>query len=65
LIVDNLRVVRRVFVDRDADYVKLLASRLSAAGAQTVSLLASNTLELLLWFLRIAKTWNLNAQPID
>lgn len=38
---NDLRVVRRVFPDRDADYVKLLASRLIAAAPHTVALLAS------------------------
>lgn len=40
-IVDHLRLVRRVFADRDADYVKLLASRLVASVPQTVALLVS------------------------
>jgi alanyl-tRNA synthetase len=40
-IVDHLRVVRRVFADRDAEYVKLLASRLAASVPQTVGLLVS------------------------
>ncbi|HYK35577.1 alanyl-tRNA editing protein [Alloacidobacterium sp.] len=40
-IVDHLRLVRRVFTDRDTDYVKLLASRLVASVPQTVALLVS------------------------
>lgn len=40
-IVDHLRLVRRIFTDRDADYVKLLASRLIASVPQTVALLVS------------------------
>lgn len=40
-IIDHLRLVRRVFVDRDADYVKLLASRLVASVPQTVALFAA------------------------
>ena len=40
-IVDHLRVVRRVFADRDAEYVKLLALRLAASVPQTVGLLVS------------------------
>ena len=38
---DDLRIVRRIFPDRDADYVKLLASRLISAAPHTVALLAS------------------------
>jgi alanyl-tRNA synthetase len=38
---DDLRVVRRIFPDRDADYIKLLASRLISAAPHTVALLAS------------------------
>jgi alanyl-tRNA synthetase len=37
----DLRVVRRIFPDRDADYIKLLASRLISAAPHTVALLAS------------------------
>jgi alanyl-tRNA synthetase len=40
-IVDRLRLVRRTFVDRDVEYVKLLASRLVASVPQTVALLVS------------------------
>lgn len=40
-IVDHLRLVRRVFPERDAEYVKLLASRLTASVPQTVALLVS------------------------
>jgi alanyl-tRNA synthetase len=39
--VDHLRLVRRTFLERDADYVKLLASRLAATVPQTVALLVS------------------------
>jgi alanyl-tRNA synthetase len=39
--VDHLRLVRRTFSERDADYVKLLASRLAATVPQTVALLVS------------------------
>jgi alanyl-tRNA synthetase len=38
---DDLRIVRRIFPDRDADYVKLLASRLISAAPHTAALLAS------------------------
>jgi alanyl-tRNA synthetase len=38
---DDLRIVRRTFPDRDADYIKLLASRLISAAPHTVALLAS------------------------
>jgi alanyl-tRNA synthetase len=41
LIEDHLRVVRRAYTDRDAEYVKLLASQLAATAPQTVALLAS------------------------
>jgi alanyl-tRNA synthetase len=44
-IVDHLRLVRRVFADRDADYVKLLASCLVASVPQTVALFASTQQE--------------------
>ena len=40
-IVNHLRLVRRVFADRDADYVKLVASRLVASVPQTVALMVS------------------------
>ncbi len=42
---DGLRIVRRTFPDRDADYVKLLASRLTSAAPHTVALLASTLRE--------------------
>ena len=38
---NDLRIVRRIFPDRDADYIKLLASRVTSAAAHTVALLAS------------------------
>jgi alanyl-tRNA synthetase len=44
-IVDHLRLVRRIFPDRDAEYVKLLASRLAATVPQTVGLVASTQQE--------------------
>lgn len=37
---DGLRIVRRVFADRDAVYCKLLASRVAAAAPQTMALIA-------------------------
>ena len=37
----NLRIVRRIFPDRDVDYVKLLAARVTGAAPHTVALLAS------------------------
>jgi alanyl-tRNA synthetase len=37
----DLRIVRRIFADRDADYIKLLASRVTSAAPHTVALLAS------------------------
>lgn len=39
--VNDRRLIRRVFPDRDADYIKLLGSRLIAAAAHTVALLGS------------------------
>ncbi len=39
--VHDLRVIRRNFPDRDLDYVKLLASRVTSAAAHTVALLAT------------------------
>lgn len=41
----HLRLVRRVFSDRDTDYAKLLASQLIATVPQTVALLASTAQE--------------------
>jgi alanyl-tRNA synthetase len=41
---DGFRIVRKQFADHDADYVKLLASKL-AAGSATIALLASTQLE--------------------
>jgi alanyl-tRNA synthetase len=38
---NDLRIVRRVFPDRDADYIKLLASRVTTAAPHTIALLAS------------------------
>lgn len=40
-LIRNLRIVRRVFPDRDRDYTKLLASRVTLAAPHTVALLAS------------------------
>jgi alanyl-tRNA synthetase len=37
----DLRIVRRVFSDRDADYIKILASRVTSAAPHTIALLAS------------------------
>ena len=37
----DLRIVRRVFSDRDADYIKLLAGRVTTAAPHTIALLAS------------------------
>jgi alanyl-tRNA synthetase len=37
----DLRIVRRVFSDRDAEYIKLLASRVATAAPHTIALLAS------------------------
>jgi alanyl-tRNA synthetase len=42
---DHLRVVRRVFTDRDAEYVRVLASRVCASTPQTLALLASTQQE--------------------
>lgn len=44
-VVDHLRVVQRVFADRDMEYVKLLASRLVATVPQTVAVFASTQKE--------------------
>ena len=38
---DGLRFVRRVFTDRDPEYVRLLASKLAASAPHTVALLVS------------------------
>ncbi|HEY3990414.1 MAG TPA: DHHA1 domain-containing protein, partial [Acidobacteriaceae bacterium] len=38
---NDLRIVRRIFPDRDAEYVKLLASRVVTAAPHTIALLAS------------------------
>jgi alanyl-tRNA synthetase len=42
LVEDGLRLVRRVFPDRDPDYVRLLASRVAACVPQTAALLVSS-----------------------
>ncbi len=44
-IVDGLRVVHRTFADRDADYLKLLATRLLQAVPHTVAVLVSTAQE--------------------
>jgi alanyl-tRNA synthetase len=38
---NDLRIVRRIFADRDAEYIKLLASRVISAAPHTIALLAS------------------------
>jgi alanyl-tRNA synthetase len=38
---NDLRIVRRIFPDRDAEYVKLLASRVARTAPHTIALLAS------------------------
>lgn len=38
---DNLRLVCRMFADRDRDYIKLLASRVTASVPRTIALIAS------------------------
>jgi alanyl-tRNA synthetase len=38
---NDLRIVRRIFADRDAEYVKLLASRVVRAAPHTIAVLAS------------------------
>jgi alanyl-tRNA synthetase len=38
---NDLRIVRRIFPDRDAEYIKLLASRVARAAPHTIALLAS------------------------
>jgi len=42
---EGLRLVKRVFADRDAAYCKLLASRVCAAAPQTVALIASTHID--------------------
>ena len=42
MIVDNLRLVRRNFSDRDRDYVRLLASRICATVPRTVAMLVAS-----------------------
>src|SRR5271155_3186429 len=44
-IINRLRMVRRTFAERDAEYVKLLASRLVASVPQTVALMVSTQQE--------------------
>ncbi|HEX4173011.1 MAG TPA: DHHA1 domain-containing protein, partial [Acetobacteraceae bacterium] len=38
---NDLRIVRRIFPDRDAEYIKLLASRVVTAAPHTIAVLAS------------------------
>jgi alanyl-tRNA synthetase len=42
---DRLRVVRKVFADRDAEYIRILASRICASAPRTLALLASTPRE--------------------
>jgi alanyl-tRNA synthetase len=42
MIEDNLRLVRRTFTDRDPDYIRMLASSLTASVPRTVALLVSD-----------------------
>jgi alanyl-tRNA synthetase len=42
MIEDNLRLVRRTFTDRDPDYIRILASSLTASVPRTVALLVSD-----------------------
>src|SRR6201999_1928119 len=41
MIEDHLRVVRREFNDRDAEYIRLLASKLAASAPPTLALIES------------------------
>jgi alanyl-tRNA synthetase len=41
MIEDNLRLVCRMFADRDREYIKMLASRVAASVPRTITLLAS------------------------
>ncbi len=41
MIQDNLRLVCRMFADRDREYIRILASRITASVPRTVALLAS------------------------
>jgi alanyl-tRNA synthetase len=45
IIEDHLRVVRRNFKDRDAEYIRMLASKLAASVPQTLALFASTEQE--------------------
>ncbi|MGH9588583.1 MAG: alanyl-tRNA editing protein, partial [Acidobacteriaceae bacterium] len=38
---EGLRIVRRIFADRDPDYVRLLASKLASSAPRTIAVLAS------------------------
>jgi alanyl-tRNA synthetase len=42
---DGVRLIRKQYPDHDADYVKLLASRIAAAGPDALALLASTQAE--------------------
>ena len=57
-IVNRLRLVRRTFTERDAEYVKLLASRLVASVPQTVALMVSAHRSRLCWCWRVVAISN-------
>jgi alanyl-tRNA synthetase len=61
---DDLRIVRRIFPDRDADYVKLLASRVAAAAPHTVALLASTQQSPATLVVSISKEMDRNANEL-
>jgi alanyl-tRNA synthetase len=60
MIQDNLRLVRRTFSDRDREYVRLLASRLSASVPRTVALFVSGEAEPARIFLARSRDMNLH-----
>jgi alanyl-tRNA synthetase len=60
MIQDNLRLVCRTFPDRDREYVRLLASRLSASVPRTVALFVSGEAEPARIFLARSRDMNLH-----
>jgi len=60
MIEDNLRLIRRNFVDRDRDYVRLLASRVCATVPRTVALFVCEESDPARIFLACSRDMNLN-----
>jgi alanyl-tRNA synthetase len=60
MIEENLRLIRRTFIDRGRDYVRLLASRVCATVPRTVALFVCEEAEPARIFLACSRDMNLN-----